>query len=110
MVTTGSLELTGHPLSLSSCVQTRKKSTKINFLGPETVGQGGGLPRKGVVVEKFVPSLESLSSLGLEGRNLGMSREFCWDVLDPRGLSKSLCKKKFARIFRSPCVHGNRSA
>ena len=40
----------------------RKKSTKINFLGPETAGWGGGLPREGVVVEKFVPSLESLSS------------------------------------------------
>ena len=38
-----------------------------NFLDPETAGWGGGLPREGVGVEKFVPSLESLSSLGLEG-------------------------------------------
>ena len=39
----------------------KKKSTEINFLGPETTRQGGGLPRGGGVAEKFVPSLESLS-------------------------------------------------
>ena len=61
----------------SSPCQARKKSTKINSLGPETAGWGGGLPREGVVVEKFVPSWAS---------------------------SKGLCKKKFVRIFRFlPC-------
>ena len=45
-------------------LQARKKSTKINFLAPETARWGGGLPREGVVAEKFVLSLESLSSLG----------------------------------------------
>ena len=30
-----------------------------------------------------------------------MSREFCRDVPDPCGCSKSLCKKTFLRIFRS---------
>ena len=44
--------------------QARKKSTKINFLGPETARWGGGLPREGVVAENFVPALESLFSLG----------------------------------------------
>ena len=44
---------------------------RINFLGPETTRWGGGLPREGVVAEKFVPSLESLSSLGFEAVNLG---------------------------------------
>ena len=43
-----------------------KKSTKINFLGPETARWGGVLPREGVVAEKFVPALESFSSLGFE--------------------------------------------
>ena len=52
-------------------IQARKKSTKINILGPETARWGGGLPSEGVAAEKFVPSLESLSSLGFEGRNLG---------------------------------------
>ena len=66
------------------------KSTKINFLGPETARWGGGLPREGVAAENFVPSLESLSSLGFEERNFaGMSREFCRDVPDPWGCSKS---------------------
>ena len=49
--------------------QARKKSfkstiSKIKCLGPEIAGWGGGLPREGAVVENFVPSLESLSSLG----------------------------------------------
>ena len=30
-----------------------------------------------------------------------MSRQFCRDVPDPWRCSKSLCKKKFVRIFRS---------
>ena len=51
---------------MSSYIQARKKSTKINFFGPETAWRGGGLPREGVVAEKFVFSLESLSSLGFE--------------------------------------------
>ena len=63
--------------------QARKKSTKINFLGPETALWGGGLPREGVVAEKCVLSLESLSSLGFEERKSGMSQEFCRDVPDP---------------------------
>ena len=67
-----------------------KKSKKINSLGPET--PRGGLPREGVGVEKFVPSLESLFSLGFEGGN-GDVREFCRDVPDPGGVQKGLCKK-----------------
>ena len=55
----------------------REKSTKINLLGPETARWGGGLPRQGVVVENFVPSLESLSSLGFEEKNLGCVRAAC---------------------------------
>ena len=47
--------------------QARKKSTKINFLGPETARWGGGLPLEGVVAENFVPALESLSSLARQG-------------------------------------------
>ena len=55
--------------------------------------QGGGrkvraLPRKFVF-------------LGFRREESGMSREFCRDVPDPWGCSKSLCKKKFVRIFRS---------
>ena len=43
--------------------QAREKSTKISFLGPETVGWSGGLPREGpgLVAEKFVPSVEGSS-------------------------------------------------
>ena len=44
-------------------------------MGPESAGWGGDLPREGVGVEKFVPSLESLSSLGFEGRNCGGAKQ-----------------------------------
>ena len=80
--------------------QARKESTKINFWGPETARWGGGLPREGVVAEKFVPSLESLSSLGFGERNLGCPGNSAGNVPDPWGCSKSLCKK-FVCIFRS---------
>ena len=82
--------------------QARRKSTKINFLAPETTQWGGGLPREGVVAEKFMPSLESLSSLGFESlrEESGMSREFCRDVPDP-GVFKTFVQKKFVSIFRS---------
>ena len=67
-------------------------------------GRGGGLPREGVVVEKFVPSLESLSSLGLEGRNLvchpgnfaGISRT-------PKSLFRKFVQKKFVLICVPLC-------
>ena len=73
----------------------QKKSTKINFLGPETAGWGGGLPRESVVVEKFVPSLESLSSKGE-----------IWDVLGispgcpgPLGVFKKFVQKSSCAFF-----------
>ena len=47
----------GRDCDLASSIQAKKKSTKINFLGPETARRGGGLPCAGVVAEKFVPSL-----------------------------------------------------
>ena len=81
-------------------IQARKKSTKINFLGPETARWGGGLPCEGVVAEKFVPSLESLSCLGFEERNLGCPGNFAGMSLT-LGVFKKFAPKKFARIFRS---------
>ena len=64
---------------------------------------GGGLPHEGVGVEKFVPSLESLSSLGFEGRNLGCPGNFAGDVPDSGGVKKFV-QKKLARTFFSPNV------
>ena len=70
-------------------------------MGPETARWGGGLPREGVVAENFVLSLESLSPLGFEERNLGCPGNFAGTVPDPWGCSKSFVQKKFVRIFRS---------
>ena len=90
----------GGLLEITSEIQAREKNTKINFLGPETTRWRGGLPREGVVAEKFVPSLESLSSLGFEERNLG-----CPEILPGfpglLGVFKKFVRKKFVRIFRS---------
>ena len=83
-------------------LQERNNSTKINFLVRETAWWGGGLPREGVVAEKFVPSLESLSSLGFD------SKRGIWDVPGilrgcprPLGVFKKFVQKKFVRIFPS---------
>ena len=81
--------------------QARKK-TKINFLGPETPGWGGGLPREGVVVEKFVPSLEHLSSLGLGGRNLGCPGNFAGMSRTLGGVQKVCAKLVRARFGSRP--------
>ena len=88
-------------LSLFFFSGKRKKSTEINFLGPETAQWGGGLPREGVVAEKFVPSLESLSSLGFEERNLGCAGNSAGMSRTPGGVQK-LCAKKVCSHFSFP--------
>ena len=81
--------------------QARKKSTKIKFLGPETARWGGGLPREGVVAENFVPTLETLSSLGFEERNPGCPGNFAGMSRAPGGVQK-VCAKKLRAHFSFP--------
>ena len=55
-------------------VSGKKKSTKINFFGPETVRWGRVLPREGGgVVEKPLPSLENQGEQCLSPEYLGIS-------------------------------------
>ena len=75
-------------------------ATPENFFGPET-GWGGGLPRKGVVAEKFGLSLESLSSLVSEERNLGCPGNFAGMSRTPGGVQK-VCAKKVRAHFSFP--------
>ena len=82
-------------------VQARKKNTKINFLGPETTRWGGGLPREGVVAEKFVPSCESLSSLAFEEMNLGYPENFA-GMSRTYGVVQKVCAKKVRARFSFP--------
>ena len=82
-------------------IQARGKSTEINFLGPETARWGGGLPCKGVVVKKLVLSLESLSSLGFEERNLGCPGNFAGMSRSLGGVQK-VCTKKVRAHFSFP--------
>ena len=60
---------------------------------------GGGLPREGVVAKKFVPSLESLSSLGFEERNLGCPGNFAGMSGTPGGVQKVFAKKSLCAFF-----------
>ena len=87
------------PICAVALLSGKKKEHKdYNFLGPETARWVGGLPRQGVVAEKFVRSLESLSSLGFVERNLGCPREFCRDV-GPLGVFKKFVQKVRAHFL-----------
>ena len=76
----------------------KKSRHKDYFLGPEIAGWGGGLPRKGVGVLKFVPSLESLSSLCFEGGKLGCPGNFAGMSRTPGGVQNVCAKNVYAHI------------
>ena len=59
-----------------------------------------GFPREGVVAENFVPSLESLSSLGFEERNLGCPGNFAGMSRTLGGVQK-VCAKRVRAHFCS---------
>ena len=63
-----------------------------------TPPEGGGLPREGVVAEKFVPSLVSLSSLGFEETNLGCFGNLAGMSRTPGGVQKVCAKKVRAHL------------
>ena len=79
-------------------MRQEKKSTKINFLDLETARWGRGLPCEGVVAEKLLPSLESLSSLGFEERNLGCTGNFAGMSRTLGGVQK-VCARKVRAYF-----------
>ena len=80
-------------------IEPKKKSTKIYFLGSEIARWGGGLPLAGVVLEEFVPSLESLSSLGFEGGNPRCPGNFA-------GSSRTPAMGVFKKVWpQRNCVH-----
>ena len=70
--------------------RARKKSTKINFLGPETAGWGGGSSTRRGGGGKVRALPRKFVFLGFRREEPGMSRDFCPDVPDPCGCSKSL--------------------
>ena len=83
----------------ASKLSGKKKSTEIKFLGAETSGWGGGLPREGVGVEKLVPSLESLFFLDFQGENLGCPENFGGTSRTTGGVQKA-CAKKLVLVCR----------
>ena len=80
---------------------TNKRAQRLTSLGPETAWWGGCLPRERVVAEKLVPSLESLFSLGFEGRKLGCPRNFAGMSRTPGAVQK-VCAKNVRAHFRPP--------
>ena len=99
----GRIELS---LSQEALKSGKKKEHKIKFLGPDTARWGGGLPREGVVAESFVPSVESLSSLGFEGRSLGCPEILAGMSRTPGGVQK-VCAKKVRAHFSLPIKGGH---
>ena len=64
---------------------------------------GWGSSTRRVVAEKFVPALESLSSLRFEGKNLGCPGIFAGMSRTPGGVQK-VCAKKVRAHFPVPIM------
>ena len=62
--------------------QAREKSTKINFLGPETARWSGGSSTRRGGGRKVRARTRKFVFLGFRREESGMSREFCRDVPD----------------------------
>ena len=90
----------------SKSIRQEKRAQRLSSKGPETARWGGGLPREGVVAEKFVPSLESWSSLGFEERNPLCPRNFAGMSRTPGGVQK-VCAKKVHVHFSFPSRGGS---
>ena len=88
-------------------VSGKRKSTKINFLSPETTLWGGGLPRERVGVEKLAPSLESSFPHSATQDNrlcLVCCRVLFRDVRTPGGVQKAYAKRKSYAHSLAPIV------
>ena len=79
----------------------KKRAQRLTFWVRRPPRWGGGLPREGVGVENFVPSLETLSSLGFEQRSLGYPGNFAGMSRTPGGVQK-VCAKKVRAHFSFP--------
>ena len=79
--------------------QDKKKSTKINFLGPETTRWGWGSSTRRGGGRKVCALARKFVVLEFRREESGMSREFCRDVPEPWGYSQSLCKKSSCAFF-----------
>ena len=81
-----------------ACLRQEKGVQRLTFWIRRPPG-GVGLPREGVVAEKFAPSLKSLSSLGLEERNLGCPGNFAGMSRTPGDVQKVCAKKSSCTFF-----------
>ena len=82
-----------------SLVRQEKRAQRLTFWVRRPPGGVGGLPREGLVAEKFVPALESLSSLGFEERNLGCPRNLAGMSRTFGGVRKVCAKKSSCAFF-----------
>ena len=79
-------------------VRQEKRAQRLTFLVRRPPGGEGVCPPEGVGVEKFAPSLESLSSLAFEERNLGCPGNFAGMSRIPGGVPK-VCAKRVRGHF-----------
>ena len=88
-------------LTVDAIGQARKRAQRLTFGVRRLPGGVGVFHAKGWGVEKFVPSLDSLSSLGFEGGKLGCPRNFAGMSWTPGGVQK-VCAKKSSFAFFVP--------
>ena len=89
--------------------QARKRAQRLTFWVRRPPGGVGVFHAKGWWPKKFVPSLESLCSLGFEERNLGCRGNFAGMSRTPGDVQKVCAKKvrahfSFPRQVRFRCV------
>ena len=82
----------------------KEHKDKLFGSGDRPVGWGSSTRRGGG--QKLRARPRKFVFLGFRREESGMSQEFCRDVPDPWGCSKSLCNKNFVRIFRSLSSRG----
>ena len=97
------------PYSLSPTLRQEKRAQRSTFWVQRPPDGGGGLPHKGAALEKFEASLESLSSLGFEGRNLVCPRNVAGMSRTPAIVQK-VCAKKFVHSVSFPIPRTHRNA
>ena len=94
-------ELLRHMNIMHELFRQEKGAQRLTFRVLRPPGGVGGLTREGVVAKNFVPSLESLSSLGFERRNLGCPGIFAGMSRTLGGVQKVCATKSSCAFFVS---------
>ena len=86
------------PWPILTPIRQEKKAQRLTFCVRRLPGGVVVFHAKGWGLKSSCP-FPNLLWVGLRRRELGISREFCRDVPDPRGVQKDSAKKMFVLIF-----------